>query len=144
MKVKSIDEILEKFGEVVRRHRRRYLQRNLRTCPLNCKFAELAGNKVVGCEGCDSHNPDRCYEESKFVPIMNKEELIKEFRDELRNPQILLRDYRDIVFFMWVLGVPIDKEVDEKVISKVENAKEPEKPHRVIYASENVEENFNK
>src|SRR5271170_4607962 len=99
MKLKSVEEILAKFREVVHRHRRRYLQRNLRPCPMNCKAAEVGtGHKVLGCEGCSSNNPDRCYDVTKFVPILNKEELVADFRDELRNPEILLRDYRDVVF----------------------------------------------
>ncbi len=121
MRLKSIEEILAKFREVVHRHRRRYLQRNLRPCPYNCKQAEIGtGHKVLGCESCGSTNPDRCYDASKFVPILSKEECAKQFREELRNPDILLRDYRDIVFFMWVLGVPVEEKVDETVLQKVE------------------------
>jgi len=121
MKLKSVEEILAKFREVVHRHRRRYLQSNLRPCPYNCKAAEVGtGHKVLGCEGCGSTNPDRCYAIDKFVPILSKEEVAAQFREDLRNREVLLRDYRDIVFFMWVLGVPIDEKVDESVLQKVE------------------------
>ena len=145
MKLKSLDEIIEKFREVVHRHRRRYLERNLRPCPFNCKAAEIgSGHKVLGCEGCGSTNPDRCYDKEKFVPILTKEEVAAQFREELRNPQVLLRDYRDVVFFMWVLGVPVDKKVDETVLQRVESHEPKPEPkpiaaptdkHRVIRAN---------
>jgi hypothetical protein len=137
MKLRSIEEILTKFREVVRRHRRRYLERNLRPCPYNCKAAEVGtGHKVLGCEGCGSTNPDRCYDASKFVPILSKEECVEQFRQDLRNPQILLRDYRDVVFFMWVLGAPADTKVDETVLQKAE-ANEPKQPKPTISATIN-------
>jgi hypothetical protein len=100
-------------------------------------MAEIgAGHKVLGCEGCGSTNPDRCIDTRKFVPIYTKEEVFAQFREELRNPQILLRDYRDVVFFMWVLGVPVDEKVDEKVLEKVEKREiKVELPHRVIHSS---------
>lgn len=140
MKLKSLEEIVAKFREVVHRHRRRYLQRNLRPCPVNCKDAEVGtGHKVLGCEGCGSTSPDRCYNLSKFVPILNKEELAAQFREELRTPDILLREYRDVVFFMWVLGVPVDKKVDETVLQKVETRDDKPKPQsrmpRIISSS---------
>lgn len=142
MKLKSIEEVIAKFREVVHRHRRRYLQRNLRPCPFNCKAAEVGtGHKVLGCEGCGSTNPDRCYNADKFVPILSKEEVVEQFRNDLRNKEILLRDYRDVVFFMWVLGVPIDEKVDETILERVETHEpKPTKPtvsstihkHRII------------
>lgn len=147
MKLKSLDDILSKFQEVVHRHRRRYLQRNLRPCPFNCKAAEVGTTqKVLGCEGCGSTNPDRCYDPTKFIPLRSKEECIQQFKEELRNPEILLRDYRDVVVFMWVLGVPTDKEVDESVLEKVELHQPELKPkpeetktkHRVIRSSRPV------
>jgi hypothetical protein len=143
VKLRSIEEILTKFREVVRRHRRRYLERNLRPCPYNCKSAEVGtGHKVLGCEGCGSTNPDRCYDTNKFVPILSKEECVEQFRQDLRNPQILLRDYRDVVFFMWVLGAPADTKVDETVLQKVETHEVKPKPvsstinkHRIIHSN---------
>jgi hypothetical protein len=139
VKLRSLEEIVAKFKEVVHRHRRRYLQRNLRPCPLNCKAAEIGtGHKVLGCESCGSTNPDRCYALDKFVPILNKEECVKQFREDLKNPDVLLRDYRDIVFFLWVLGEPIEGRTNENVLQKVEaqkldgNKAAPTLGHRII------------
>lgn len=132
MKLRSTKEILDKFREVVHRHRRRYLERNLRPCPYNCKSAEVGTmHKVLGCEGCGSTNPDRCYSTEKFVPILSKEECVEQFRQDLRNPQILLRDYRDVVFFMWVLGAPADTKVDENVLQEAETREPKSKPKAV-------------
>lgn len=95
----------------------------------------------MGCTACGSNNPDRCVKTLDFVPLLSKEELAKQFRDELRNPQILLRDYRDIVVFMWVLGVPVEQKVDERVLARVENHNDTESTspttskHRVIHST---------
>lgn len=88
----------------------------------NCQKADMVGHKVVGCSGCGSPNSDKCLKESKFEPILTKDELARQFADQLRNPEVLLREYRDIIVFLWVLGA-FDKQkrtVDEHIVSKVE------------------------
>ena len=101
---KSPEEILARFRELVRRYRRRYIKRNLAPCPLNCKHAELAGRKVVGCGGCGSANPEFCKDPRRFEPLCRKQELADQFNRMLRDPQVLLQEYRDLVAFMWCLG----------------------------------------
>jgi hypothetical protein len=106
---------------MIARHRRRFLQRNLRPCPYNCKMADMMGRKIIGCSGCESHNPNQCLKEQNFVPIATKDELIQQFKEEVRDPGILLRDYRDLVVFFWVLGAfDEEKQVNEDIVSKVE------------------------
>lgn len=104
IKLKSVEEILARLEELVKRYRRRYLKRNLQPCPQNCKHAVVVGRKVVGCAGCGSHNPDFCKAAPRFVPLYSKEELADQFRQMMENPEILLQDYRDLVAFLFVLG----------------------------------------
>lgn len=125
--LKSLEEIVEAAKETIRRHRRRFLQRNMRPCPLNCKGADMVGHKVVGCMNCGSQNSEQCIKESTFVPLFTKEELAQQFADQLRNPEVLLREYRDITVFLWVLGAfdRQKKTVDEHIVSKVEQREKP-------------------
>ena len=111
IKLKSLEEVIAFFRELVHRHRRRFLKRNLRPCPYNCKFADEVGRTVVGCPRCGSHNPEFCKRHEQFVPLYSKEELIGQFRRALRDPKILLRDYRDIVVLLWVTGQFDSKEI---------------------------------
>jgi hypothetical protein len=121
IKVKSVEEIMLRFRDLVRRHRRRFMQRNLTPCPNNCKLATLVGHRVSGCSGCGSRNPDNCMRRNKFVPIFTKDQLAEQFRRDVHDPQILLREYRDLVVFLWVIGhFDNNEQVDEQIISKVE------------------------
>jgi hypothetical protein len=131
VRLKSLEEILARARDLIRRHRRRFLKRNLRPCPNNCKLADLQGHRVVGCSTCGSHNPDQCLVTGKFVPIFTKEDLAKQFADQLRDPQVLLRDYRDITVFLWVLG-GFDEKVDETLVSGMEQHHEVDQKHTVV------------
>lgn len=122
IQLKSLEEIIAAAKETIHRHRRRFLKQNLRPCPTNCKGASMVGHKVVGCTQCGSTNPDVCLKDNKFVPLFTKEELAQQFADQLRNPEVLLREYRDVTVFLWVLGA-FDKQkkvLDEHIVSGVE------------------------
>lgn len=122
VQLKPKEEIIAAARETIHRHRRRFLQRNNRPCPENCKGATMVGHKVSGCGNCGSLNSDVCLKENKFEPLFTKEELAQQFADQLRNPEILLREYRDITVFLWVLGA-FDKQtktLDETIVEKVE------------------------
>src|SRR5271167_1946867 len=122
IKLKPLEEIIAAARETIHRHRRRFLQRNMRPCPENCKGASMVGHKVVGCTNCGSPNADNCLREDKFVPLFTKEELAQQFADQLRNPEVLLREYRDVTVFLWVLGA-FDKQkktLDETIVERVE------------------------
>lgn len=122
VQIKSLDEIITAAKETIKRHRRRFLQRNLRPCPVNCKGASMLGHKVVGCTNCGSPNAENCIKENKFVPLFTKEELAQQFADQLRDPDVLLREYRDVTVFLWVLGA-FDKQkktLNENIVEKVE------------------------
>lgn len=135
IRLKSLEEVLERFRELVRRHRRRFLNRNLRPCPNNCKFADVVGHKVVGCTNCGSHNPEFCKKHEKFVPLYSKEELAEQFKHALYDPQLLLKEYRDLVVFLWVLGQFDSDEVPQQIFEKVEKREaaqpggNPSSPH---------------
>src|SRR5271169_1804229 len=124
IKLKALEEIITAARETIHRHRRRFLQRSLRPCPENCKGASMVGHKVVGCTSCGSPSADQCVKESKFVPLFTKEELAQQFADQLRNPEVLLREYRDVTVFLWVLGAfdKQTKQVDETIVEKVEQS----------------------
>lgn len=121
VKLKSLEEIIARARDIVARHRRRFLTRNLRPCPYNCSMAETMGRKITGCFGCESHDPNKCLRSEKFKPAYTKEELATQFAEELRDPGVLLRDYRDVVVFLWVLGAfDEEKQVDEEIVANVE------------------------
>jgi hypothetical protein len=124
IQLKPLEEIITAARETIHRHRRRFLQRNMRPCPENCKGAAMVGHKVVGCTNCGSPNADACLREDKFVPLFTKEELAQQFADQLRNPEVLLREYRDVTVFLWVLGAfdKQKKQVDETIVEKVEQS----------------------
>jgi hypothetical protein len=124
IQLKPLEEIIAAARETIHRHRRRFLQRNMRPCPENCKGASMVGHKVVGCTNCGSPNSETCLRDDKFVPLFTKEELAQQFADQLRNPEVLLREYRDVTVFLWVLGAfdKQTKQVDETIVEKVEQS----------------------
>ena len=104
IRLKSADEILARLKELVSRYRRRFLHRYLRPCPNNCSNSEVLGGKVIRCRRCGSQNPEFCKAHDKFTPLATKEQLATQFNAMMKDPQILLQDYRDLVAFLFVLG----------------------------------------
>jgi hypothetical protein len=126
VKLKALEEIITAARETIHRHRRRFLQRNLRPCPENCKGASMLGREIIGCTSCGSSSGDKCIRDDKFVSVFTKEELAQQFADQLRNPEILLREYRDVTVFLWVLGA-FDKQkktLDETIVERVEQSED--------------------
>lgn len=119
--VKSKEEILEQLTEIIHRHRRRYLRKNTRPCPLNCAYATISEKRgVTGCPRCDSLNPESCRAENMFVPISTKEEVAAQFRRDLRDPKILQHEYRDVMSLLWVLGQYDGEALEERIIATAE------------------------
>lgn len=86
----------------------------------------MVGHKVVGCTNCGSPNASTCIKEDRFVPLFTKEELAQQFADQLRDPEVLLREYRDVTVFLWVLGA-FDKQkktLDEQIVERVEHSED--------------------
>lgn len=120
MAVKSLEDILAQLGEIIHRHRRSFIRKHIRPCPQNCVYANASRKGVQGCTRCDSSNPEACRDESKFVPMDTKEELADQFANDLRNPQVLRHQYRDVMSLLWVVGGFKGEEPDENVIKAVE------------------------
>jgi hypothetical protein len=110
---------------MIHRYRRRWLKKNQRPCPENCKLADLVGRRVVGCEGCGSRSPEQCLEAKKFECLYTKEELHQQFRDRIRNQDVLLREYRDIATLLWVMGGFEEETPDPVLIDGVEKREKP-------------------
>ena len=120
IRLKSAEEIMAQLAELVHRHRRRYIRKLTRPCPNNCAYATLAGNKVTGCQRCNSSNPEHCRAESLFVTVETKEEVAQQFQQDLRDPNVLRHDYRDVMTLLWVLGQFDGEAPEEPVIASVE------------------------
>lgn len=121
IEVKSKEEIVSQLAEIIHRHRRRYLRKYTRPCPNNCAYATVSSKKgVTGCTRCDSTNPENCRVEQMFVPISTKEEIADQFRQDLRDPNILRHEYRDVMTLLWVLGQFDGETPEEHVIATAE------------------------
>ena len=119
--MKSVEEIVEQLAEIIHRHRRRYIRKNTRPCPNNCAYADGTTKKgVTGCGRCGSTNPEHCRMEPEFVPLSTKEEVIEQFRRDLRDPNVLRHEYRDILTLGWVLGLFDGEEPVEHLIAAIE------------------------
>lgn len=121
IRVKSAEEIVEQLREIIHRHRRRYLRKYTRACPTNCAYASLNSKRdVTGCTRCNSSNPESCRAEAMFVPISTKEEIAEQFSQDIRDPNILSHDYRDVMTLLWVLGQFDGEAPQEQVIARAE------------------------
>jgi hypothetical protein len=121
MQIKSAEEIVEQLAEIIHRHRRRYVRKYTRPCPINCEFAsESTKRGVTGCDQCGSTNPEQCRNEIKFVQIETKEEIVERFRQDIRDVNILRHEFRDVLTLLWCTNAITGDTVDEQVISMVE------------------------
>jgi hypothetical protein len=121
LSLRSKEEVVEQLRELIKRHRRRYIKRFMRPCPNNCQTAEVRRNRVIGCDGCGSSNPEQCTKESAFVPINTKEELAQDFAEDIHDLDVLRHDYRDLMILMWMLGIPLgENSAVEQVVSIAE------------------------
>jgi hypothetical protein len=100
--VKSRESIVEKLSRIIHHHRRRYMKKHTRPCPINCEYASVVSRGVTGCTRCDSSNPEVCRQEAYFAPIASKEEIAREFSLDLRDPNILRHEYRDVMALLKV------------------------------------------
>lgn len=113
LKPKSLEEILSRLSELVHRHCRKYLKRNLKPCPYNCSRAKWNGPRFICCEGHNTTDSEKCYRPEKFMPIFTKAELYEQFKRDLRDPEILVREYRDLAMIFWVINADIDITVEQ-------------------------------
>ena len=78
------------------------------------------------CTKCGTTDPDRCLNQEMFQPKRNREELAKDFADEVKNPQILLREYRAEAGLLWCLGL-LDPDDEETPVINIEKREIPDK-----------------
>ena len=124
VKLKSAEEIIGQLTEIIHRHRRRYIRKYTRPCPINCTFAsESTKRGVTGCDRCGSSNPEQCRRESEFVAIETKEEVAERFKQDIRDPNILQHEFRDVMTLLWVIGGFDGEAPDEHVVSRAEQRK---------------------
>jgi hypothetical protein len=100
---KSWDEVFTQLVDIIHRHKRKYIAKNLRPCPLNGAFADVNRAGVKGCRRCDSSNIEVCRAASQFVPLTVKQELVDEFSARIRTLKVLQHEYRDILVLLWML-----------------------------------------
>jgi len=118
--VKSKEEIVSNLSEIIHRHRRSYIRKHTRPCPINCAYASVVRKGVTGCTRCDSVNPENCRNHELFGPMATKEQIVQEFKMDLRDPRILQHEYRDIMVLLWVLGQFDGDTPQEQVIASAE------------------------
>ena len=124
IRVKSLEEHLDQLGELIHRHRRRYIAKYLRPCPSNCVYAASTRKGVQGCGKCGSANPEQCREVGRFVPMDTKEELQERFAEDLRTLPVLQHQYRDLTCMFWSIDAIDDGKLDEAVVELVEFRRE--------------------
>ena len=124
---KSWDEVFAQLVEIVHRHRRRYITKNLRPCPINCAFADVNRAGVKGCRRCESKNIEVCRATSQFVPLTVKQELVDEFSARIRTLKVLQHEYRDILVLLWVLNATDEPKLHE-IMDLVDKARTDDIP----------------
>lgn len=130
--MKPLPEILERLKELLRRHRKRYLKNHLKPKGFSCSHVTTDENGETYCAGCGTRDPEICLNHSKYHSIYTREQLEQMFRDDIRNTQRMLRDYRDVATLLWVTGAfdsPENYEASkEELISGVETHHNPDDP----------------
>lgn len=104
IKVKSPREILDKLRTLTHNHQKRYFKKHLYPSPVNCKGAPVHGADVSPCSKCKAIEGQPCQAREQFAPRFTKAELSQMFRDDIKNHQKLLREYRDVAMLLWCLG----------------------------------------
>ena len=105
IKMKTQEEILARLKELVQRSRKRYIKNHMKPKGSNCAYViydeELDSYR---CTKCGTLDPDQCMNHELFSPKKTREEVVQEFAVDIKNPQILLRDYRAEAALLWTLG----------------------------------------
>ena len=117
IKMKTQEEVLIRLKELIQRSRKRYIKNHTKPKGSNCAYVVYDDEAdQYRCTKCGTTDPDRCLNQEMFQPKRNREELAKDFADEVKNPQILLREYRAEAALLWVLGQFSDDDDETPVI----------------------------
>ena len=122
IRMKTPVEVAERLRDLLQRSRKRYVRNRLKPKGQNC--AHVIYDEALDtyrCTRCGTTDPDRCLNVTQFEPLRTKDELNEKFREDIKNPQILLREYRAEAALLWVLGQMPEPEES--------NMKEEENPH---------------
>ena len=114
--MKTKEEILERLKELLQRSRKRYIKNHTKPKGSNCAFVVYDEEAdQYRCTKCGTTDPDRCKNQELFQPLRTREELVKDFAEEVKTPQVLLREYRAESALLWVLGM-FDEDDETTVI----------------------------
>jgi hypothetical protein len=106
MKPKTPAEILTKLRDTVHKHRKKFVKRNSVCKPENCAGSIANPDGTFSpCSFCQAAPGEPCARETAFSPRFNKDALNGMFKADINNPQKLVRDYRDVAFLLWALGL---------------------------------------
>lgn len=124
IKLKTQEEILARLKELVQRSRKRYIKNHTKPKGTNCAYVIYDEDQdQYRCTKCGTTDPDRCMNHELFKPKRTREELVQDFAAEIKNPNILLREYRAEAGLLWCLGL-LDE--DEEPVINVEKREIPD------------------
>jgi len=106
--MKEEREMSERLRDLIHRHRKRYIRDNSRPCGKNCNFMTQDGS----CSEFGVVSDAQCHTCQTFSPFLTRSEMEENFREDIKHPKKLLREYRDVAILMWCLGY-----LDEEDIS---------------------------
>jgi hypothetical protein len=107
-------KVKNKYKQLKYQHLKKIYHKNLNKLPCNCKYNKQIklpnGNKinVCGFNFDDNFEVDLCYKDehakncNAFCPIKSKEELYKEFIDDLKDDQLRSTKFKDINTLYWI------------------------------------------
>lgn len=104
IRVKSAEEILLRLRELLQRDQTKYIRRHTKPKGDNCKHRYLDPKTQEWTCRCGTKEPDTCLCHSQFEPEFTRDQLLQQFREDVHNPQKLLREYRAEATLLWVLG----------------------------------------
>lgn len=106
MKPKTPAEILTKLRDTVHKHRKKFVKKHSVCKPENCAGSVANPDGTFSpCAFCRAAPGDPCANENAFLPRFNRDALNGMFKADINNPQKLVRDYRDVAFLLWALGL---------------------------------------
>lgn len=104
VKVKSAQEIVTRLQELLQRDRKKYIVRHTKPKGENCKYRRWDDTIQGWTCRCGTQDPDVCLCHSQFEPEFTRDQLVAQFKEDIHNPQRLLREYRAEATLLWVLG----------------------------------------
>lgn len=130
--------VRKKLLELKQKHLRRKLHKHLQPLPENCKHnqthvgtnkeedgQEEVGLCMLGHENIEEWPGNICEAPEKaekcpfFNPKRSKEELIEEFKEEMKDPEVLAYEYPDIAALQWVLENEVGLQWSDRWVNRL-------------------------